>query len=268
MHATHRVFFVNPPNRSPRYRFAHQVMKDRSQSEEVVAAFDEYCRLEEELAGAVELFQEAGDDAEMREMARAETKAIEPAMDALEDQIKVLLLPKDPNDDRNCMLEIRAGTGGSEANIFAGETDAQTRDSRRGPCFHKTGHGRTGRAVPFLAPPMVVRNLANAVAAHRTHPTGDLLDVYRKFMSNEGWRVTTMDTSSGDDGGYKNVVVEVQGDSVYSKLKWEAGVHRVQRVPATETQGRVHTSTATVAIMVSGWTAARRGRVAGGDGPG
>merc|ERR1719401_2606464 len=174
-----------------------QVMRDRSQSEEVVAAFDEYCRLEEELAGAVELFQEAGDDAEMREMARAEMKTIEPAIEDLDGRIKVLMLPKDPNDDRNCMLEIRAGTGGSEANIFA----------------------------------------------------GDLLDVYRKFMSNEGWRVTTMDSSPGDDGGYKNVVLEVKGESVYSKLKWEAGVHRVQRVPATESQGRVHTSTATVAIM-------------------
>ena len=78
---------------------------------------------------------------------------------------------------------------------------------------------------------------------------GDLLDVYRKFMQNEGWQVSTVDSTPGDDGGYKNVVVEVKGDSVYSKLKWEAGVHRVQRVPATETQGRVHTSTATVAIM-------------------
>ncbi|KAK1749168.1 peptide chain release factor 1 [Skeletonema marinoi] len=96
------------------------------------------------------------------------------------------------------MLEIRAGTGGSEANIFA----------------------------------------------------GDLLDIYRKFMSNEGWQVKMIDSSSGDDGGYKNVVLEVKGDKVYSKLKWEAGVHRVQRVPATETQGRVHTSTASVAIMI------------------
>ena len=80
---------------------------------------------------------------------------------------------------------------------------------------------------------------------------GDLYDVYRKFMQTEGWQVSMMDSSAGDDGGYKNVCVEVKGDSVYSKLKWEAGVHRVQRVPATETQGRVHTSTATVAIMVS-----------------
>lgn len=174
-----------------------KVMKDRSQSEEVVMAYEEYCQLESELEGAEELFQDAGDDAEMREMARSEIKEIEARLDVLQNDIKILLLPKDPNDERNCMLEIRAGTGGSEANIFA----------------------------------------------------GDLLDVYRKFMSDEGWQVSMMDSSPGDDGGYKNVVLEVKGDSVYSKLKWEAGVHRVQRVPATETQGRVHTSTATVAIM-------------------
>lgn len=159
--------------------------------------FDEYCGLDTELEGAVELFQEAGDDVEMREMARGEMKAIEAELDELESKINILLLPKDPNDERNCMLEIRAGTGGSEANIFV----------------------------------------------------GDLYDVYRKFMANEGWQVKMMDSSQGDDGGYKNLVLDVKGDSVYSKLKWEAGVHRVQRVPATESQGRVHTSTATVAIM-------------------
>mmetsp|Transcript_6969 Transcript_6969/g.15031 ORF Transcript_6969/g.15031 Transcript_6969/m.15031 type:complete len:418 (-) Transcript_6969:62-1315(-) len=174
-----------------------QVMKDRSQSEEVVQAFDEYTQFETELVGAKELFQEAGDDNEMREMARSEIKDIDAKLEELEERIKILLLPKDPNDDRNCMLEIRAGTGGSEANIFA----------------------------------------------------GDLLDVYRKYMADQGWQVAMIDSSPGDDGGYKNVVLEVKGDSVYSKLKWEAGVHRVQRVPATETQGRVHTSTATVAIM-------------------
>ena len=151
----------------------------------------------EELEGATELFQEAGDDTDMKEMAREEIKEIEPQMEELEERITILLLPKDPNDDRNVMLEIRAGTGGSEANIFA----------------------------------------------------GDLLDVYRKFIQTEGWQATIIDESKGDDGGYKNVVLEVKGDSVYSKMKWEAGVHRVQRVPATETQGRVHTSTATVAIM-------------------
>eukprot|EP00571_Detonula_confervacea_P008015 CAMPEP_0172314644 /NCGR_PEP_ID=MMETSP1058-20130122/23014_1 /TAXON_ID=83371 /ORGANISM="Detonula confervacea, Strain CCMP 353" /LENGTH=420 /DNA_ID=CAMNT_0013028563 /DNA_START=72 /DNA_END=1334 /DNA_ORIENTATION=+ len=174
-----------------------QVMKDRSQSEEVVMAFDEYCRLDIELEGAVEMFQESGDDVEMKEMARSEMKSIEAEQEELEEKIKLLLLPKDPNDERNCMLEIRAGTGGSEANIFV----------------------------------------------------GDLYDVYRKFMSTEGWKVSMMDSTAGDDGGYKNLCLEVKGDAVYSKLKWEAGVHRVQRVPQTETQGRVHTSTATVAIM-------------------
>jgi peptide chain release factor 1 len=133
----------------------------------------------------------------MKEMARAEIKEIEPKLEQLEAQIKVLLLPKDPNDDRNIMLEIRAGTGGSEASIFA----------------------------------------------------GDLLDVYRKYIQSQGWQASIIDESPGDDGGYKNVVMEVRGDAVYSKMKWEAGVHRVQRVPATESQGRVHTSTATVAIM-------------------
>ncbi len=133
----------------------------------------------------------------MREMARSEIKEIEPRLEELEGEIQVLLLPKDPNDDRNIMVEIRAGTGGSEANIFA----------------------------------------------------GDLVDVYRKYMTNQGWKVSTLDESRGDDGGYKAITLDVKGDMVYSKMKWEAGVHRVQRVPATESQGRVHTSTATVAIM-------------------
>ena len=108
-----------------------------------------------------------------------------------------MLLPKDPNNDRNIMIEIRAGTGGSEANIFA----------------------------------------------------GDLLGVYRNFMMGQGWKAIEIESSAGDDGGYKSVTLDVKGDSVYSKMKWEAGVHRVQRVPATESAGRVHTSTATVAIM-------------------
>jgi len=174
-----------------------KIMCDRSKSEEVVETFDIYTGLMEEFEGAEELFQEAGDDVDMKEMARAEMKDIEDQVDDLEAKIQILLLPVDPNDERNVMLEIRAGTGGSEANIFA----------------------------------------------------GDLLDVYRKFMSNQGWKVSVMDSSTGDDGGYKAVTLDVKGDMVYSKMKWEAGVHRVQRVPATESQGRVHTSTATVAIM-------------------
>ena len=170
-----------------------QVMSDRSQSEDVVIAFEEYTRLQQELADSKELLS----DPDMKDMAREEIKAIEPQLDELEQKIKILLLPRDPNDNRNVMIEIRAGTGGSEANIFA----------------------------------------------------GDLLDVYRKYISTQGWQASMIDSSPGDDGGYKNVVLDVRGDSVYSKMKWEAGVHRVQRVPATESQGRVHTSTATVAIM-------------------
>ena len=178
-------------------KLLQKVMSDRASSEEVVLAYDEYSGLLLELEEAKELFQEAGDDPEMKEMARSEMKEIEPQLDPIEDRIKILLLPQDPNDDRNVMLEIRAGTGGSEANIFV----------------------------------------------------GDLLDVYRKFISTQGWNANIIDESTGDDGGYKNIVMEVKGDKVYSKLKWEAGVHRVQRVPATESAGRVHTSTATVAIM-------------------
>ena len=170
-----------------------QVMSDRSQSEDVVLAYDQYRQLQEELDGVRELLQ----DADMKDMAREEIKSLEPQMEDLEQKINVLLLPQDPNDKRNIMLEIRAGTGGSEANIFA----------------------------------------------------GDLLDVYRKYINSQGWKSSVIDSSAGDDGGYKNVVLDVKGDSVYSKLKWEAGVHRVQRVPATESQGRVHTSTATVAVM-------------------
>jgi peptide chain release factor 1 len=174
-----------------------QVMKDRSQSEEVVLVYEEYKVLKEQLDGAKELFQEAGDDNELKEMAREEMKEIEPQMNDMEAKITILLLPKDPNDDRNVMLEIRAGTGGSEANLFAGE----------------------------------------------------LLDVYRKYITAQGWQFEMIDSSVGDDGGYKNAMLDIRGDKVYSKLKWEAGVHRVQRVPATESQGRVHTSTATVAVM-------------------
>tara|TARA_B110001450_G_scaffold248987_1_gene265810 strand:+ start:47 stop:895 length:849 start_codon:yes stop_codon:yes gene_type:complete len=178
-------------------KLLQKVMTDRASSEEVVNTYDEYCTLQEELDGATELFQDAGDDSELREMARSEIKEIEPQLECLEDQMKVLLLPKDPNDERNVMVEIRAGTGGSEANIFV----------------------------------------------------GDLLDVYKKYIVSQGWQSKLIDSSNGDDGGYKNIVMEIKGDSVYSKMKWEAGVHRVQRVPATESQGRVHTSTATVAIM-------------------
>jgi peptide chain release factor 1 len=173
-----------------------KIMSDRASSQDVVQAYQQYDQCRQEYQQAKELLE----DAELREMAREEIKELEQRMKELVQQIRLELLPKDANDERNVMLEIRAGTGGSEANLFC----------------------------------------------------GDLLEVYRKYVNTQkGWQALVMDATPGDDGGYKNVVLQVQAASgnVYSKLKWEAGVHRVQRVPQTETQGRVHTSTATVAVM-------------------
>ena len=133
----------------------------------------------------------------MREMAREEQRDIEAQLEELDERLKVLLLPRDPNDDKNVMLEIRAGTGGDEAAIWA----------------------------------------------------GDLLKLYSKYAQEQGWSAKVVSMSDSETGGCRDATVEIAGDAVYSKLKFEAGVHRVQRVPATETQGRVHTSTATVAIM-------------------
>lgn len=163
-------------------KLLRQVMSERSKSEEIVTKFEEYRVCTEGYDGAKELFQESDGDAEMREMARDEMKELEGTIEQLMTDIQLLMLPTDPNDDRNVMLEIRAGTGGSEANIFA----------------------------------------------------GDLLDVYRKFCQAQGWQANLVDTNVGDDGGYKSVTMDIKGDKVYSKMKWEAGVHRVQRVPATE----------------------------------
>ncbi|CAN0213444.1 unnamed protein product [Phaeothamnion confervicola] len=174
-----------------------QVTKDRSKIERVVNTYDEYQLVASDLDGARELFAESGSDTEMREMAREEVRELETRLEDMEADLKLMLLPTDPNDERNVMLEIRAGTGGDEAAIWA----------------------------------------------------GDLLSVYRKYATECGWELRIIDEALADMGGYKAVVAEVRGESVYSKLKYEAGVHRVQRVPATESQGRVHTSTATVAVM-------------------
>ncbi|MFM6079312.1 MAG: peptide chain release factor 1, partial [Dolichospermum sp.] len=136
-------------------------------------------------------------DPELHEMAALEVSELEEKLEYLEGRLKVLLLPRDPNDDKNIMLEIRAGTGGDEASIWA----------------------------------------------------GDLLRMYSRYADTQGWKVKLVSESLGEMGGFKEVILEIQGDSVYSKLKFESGVHRVQRVPATESGGRVHTSTATIAIM-------------------
>jgi peptide chain release factor 1 len=174
-----------------------KIAKTRSSLEETVTTYEDWKNAQEELIGAREVLKESNGDPELQEMAALEVKDLEEKLKHLEERLKVLLLPRDPNDDKNIMLEIRAGTGGDEASIWA----------------------------------------------------GDLLRMYSRYADGQGWKVKLVSESLGEMGGFKEVILEIQGDSVYSKLKFEAGVHRVQRVPATEAGGRVHTSTATVAIM-------------------
>lgn len=174
-----------------------KIAKSRSSLEEVVNTYDTWKTAQEDLTGARQVLKESASDPELQEMAALEVKELEEKIEYLENRLKVLLLPRDPNDDKNIMLEIRAGTGGDEASIWA----------------------------------------------------GDLLRMYSRYADTQGWKVKLVSESLGEMGGFKEVILEIQGDSVYSKLKFEAGVHRVQRVPATEAGGRVHTSTATVAIM-------------------
>ncbi|TAE61841.1 MAG: peptide chain release factor 1 [Nostocales cyanobacterium] len=174
-----------------------KIAKSRSSLEETVNTYEAWKTAQEELVGARQVLKEANSDPELQEMAALEVSELEEKLEYLESRLKVLLLPRDPNDDKNIMLEIRAGTGGDEASIWA----------------------------------------------------GDLLRMYSRYADSQGWRVKLVSESLGEMGGFKEVILEIQGDSVYSKLKFEAGVHRVQRVPATEAGGRVHTSTATVAIM-------------------
>ena len=174
------------------------VSRERAAIEPTVEAFVRWKELEEERKNLQEMEAADGEsDAEMKEMIREEVRAIVAEQESLAQKITLLLLPKDPNDDRNVMLEVRAGTGGDEASIFA----------------------------------------------------GDLVSVYKKYADKMGWKVSPVSETDGEMGGYKTCVIQVTGDYVYSKLKYEAGVHRVQRVPLTEGGGRVHTSTATVAIM-------------------
>ncbi len=155
-----------------------------------------YITLTNNITEAEEIIAD-GSDAEMVEMAKMELDEAKEALPALEEKIRFMLVPKDPEDAKNCVLEIRAGTGGDEASIFA----------------------------------------------------GDLYRMYNKYCESKGWSVSVMDTSHGTSGGFKEIIVEVNGEDVYGTMKFEAGVHRVQRVPQTETQGRVHTSAATVMVL-------------------
>lgn len=155
-----------------------------------------YLELKSNLGEAKEIMSE-GSDPEMKEMAQMQIEECGPLIEELEEEIKWLLIPKDPEDSKNAQLEIRAGTGGDEASLFA----------------------------------------------------GDLYKMYTRYIDTMGWKVKVLDVSQGTVGGYKEVVLEVSGEDVYGTLKFESGVHRVQRVPNTETQGRVHTSAATVAVL-------------------
>ncbi len=174
-----------------------KIAKSRSSLEDVVNSYETWKTVQDDLAGARQILKESNADPEMQEIAALEVQELEEKQEYLENRLKVLLLPRDPNDDKNIMLEIRAGTGGDEASIWA----------------------------------------------------GDLVRMYSRYAQTQNWRVKLVSESEGEMGGVKEAILEIQGESVYSKLKFEAGVHRVQRVPATEASGRVHTSTATVAIM-------------------
>ncbi len=169
--------------------------KTLSELEPLVQKFREYKDVEEDIKGAQELVN--GNDAEMRELAREELKTLESRRDALLQDLKILLIPKDPNDEKNVILEIRAATGGDEAALFA----------------------------------------------------ADLFRMYSRYAERQGWRIEVMSSSESGTGGLKEVIASIEGRGVYSRLKYESGVHRVQRVPATEASGRIHTSTATVAVL-------------------
>ena len=179
-------------DRQKEYR---EISSERSSIEDVVAAYKEYLKVKEDIGQAKDILQ-TENDPDMREMAKEELSELEEQIPAMEEELKILLLPKDPLDGKNVMMEIRAGAGGDEASIFV----------------------------------------------------GDIYRMYTNYFRDLGFSSEMISLSEGDEG-IKEIIFSVKGDKVYSKLKYESGVHRVQRVPKTESQGRVHTSTITVAVM-------------------
>jgi len=173
-----------------------KLAKTHAEMAEMVAKYREWKEIEKGLQGAKQLLVET-DDAEMKQMAHDEEHELETRREMVERDLKYLLLPKDPNDDKNVIVEIRAGTGGDEASLFAAE----------------------------------------------------LFRMYSRYAESQNWKVEILESSPSSIGGMKEIVAAIQGKKVYSKLKYESGVHRVQRVPATEQQGRIHTSAATVAVL-------------------
>lgn len=169
--------------------------QEYSQIEPIVICYKQFQEKQAEIAAAEEMTQD--EDAEVREMARDELMNAEKQLEELDHQLQILLLPTDPNDNRNIFLEIRAGTGGAEAAIFS----------------------------------------------------GDLSRMYHRYAEAQGWKIEVINENQGDHGGYKEIILRISGQDVFSRLKFESGTHRVQRVPDTEAQGRIHTSACTVAIM-------------------
>ncbi|MGM0497441.1 MAG: peptide chain release factor 1 [Bacteroidota bacterium] len=170
--------------------------KEYKDLEPIIEAYEEYKNLLDNIQSAKEII-ESGEEEELKEMAKSELEELNQRKEPLEQKIKMLLIPKDPEDEKNAILEIRAGTGGDEASIFA----------------------------------------------------GDLYRMYLKYCEQKNWKVNLTHASEGTVGGFKEIVMKVSGENVYGTLKYESGVHRVQRVPQTETQGRVHTSAASVAVL-------------------
>lgn len=180
-------------NKQEKYR---ALMKEYSNLEEIVQTYREFKNATKEIASNKELLESENDE-DLRKLAKEEINLFEKRREDLEEKLKMLLLPKDPNDEKNIILEIRAGAGGDEASLFAEE----------------------------------------------------IFRAYSLYSAKMGWKVELLSISSGNVGGFKEVCASILGDKVYSKLKYESGVHRVQRVPKTESQGRIHTSTVTVAVL-------------------
>ena len=172
-----------------------KLSRERSNLENTVTHYVDFKKKFEDYEGARSLLESG--DTEFRQMAMLEINELEPALEKLQDELQILLLPKDPNDEKNVVLEIRAGVGGDEASLFA----------------------------------------------------GDLFGMYRRYADSKRWKVELLSLSEGTAGGFKEIIALIEGERAYSQLKYESGVHRVQRVPKTEAQGRVHTSTITVAVL-------------------
>jgi peptide chain release factor 1 len=173
-----------------------QLSKEYKELQKIADAYLAYKKILQEIEGAKKILQTEKDE-DFRDLAKEDLNRLEPLKEQMEETIRLLLIPKDPEDEKNAILEIRAGTGGDEASIFA----------------------------------------------------GDLFRMYSKYCASKGWKVEVLDENPGSAGGYKEIVAEITGEGVYGTLKYESGVHRVQRVPDTEAQGRVHTSAATVAVL-------------------